>query len=46
MRILECPHPIEQRAFRENAYLEWMTCLSCGARWRRKTGKDDIQVKM
>ena len=31
---------------RENAYLEWMTCLSCGARWSRKTGQDDIQVKM
>ena len=46
MRISDCPHPIEQRAFRENAYLEWMTCLSCGARWSRKTGKDDIQVKM
>ena len=27
MRISDCPHPIEQRAFRENAYLEWMTCL-------------------
>ena len=35
-----------QRAFRENAYLEWMTCLSCGARWSRKTGQDDIQVNM
>ena len=46
MRISDCPHPIEQRAFRENAYLEWMTCLSCGARWSRKTGQDDIQVKM
>ena len=46
MRISDCPHPIEQRAFRDNAYLEWMTCLSCGARWSRKTGKDDIQVKM
>ena len=46
MRISDCPHPIEQRAFRENAYLEWMTCLSCGARWSRKTGRDDIQVKM
>ena len=23
-----------------------MTCLSCGARWSRKTGQDDIQVKM
>ena len=46
MRISDCPHPIEQRAFREDAYLEWMTCLSCGARWRRKTGQDDIQVKM
>ena len=46
MRISDCPHPIEQRAFRENAYLEWMTCLSCGARWSRKTGWDDIQVKM
>ena len=30
----------------ENAYLEWMTCLFCGARWSRKTGLDDIQVKM
>ena len=46
MRISDCPHPIEQRAFRENAHLEWMTCLSCGARWSRKTGQDDIQVKM
>ena len=46
MRISDCPHPIEQRAFRENAYLEWMTRLSCGARWSRKTGQDDIQVKM
>ena len=46
MRISDCPYPIEQRAFRENAYLEWMTCLSCGARWSRKTGQDDIQVKM
>ena len=46
MRISDCPHSIEQRAFRENAYLEWMTCLSCGARWSRKTGLDDIQVKM
>ena len=46
MRISECPHSIEQRAFRENAYLEWMTCLSCGARWSRKTGQDDTQVKM
>ena len=45
MSISDCPHPIEQRAFRENAYLEWMTCLSCGARWSRKTGQDDIQVK-
>ena len=46
MRISDCPHPIELRAFRENAYLEWMTCLLCGARWSRKTGQDDIQVKM
>ena len=46
MRISDCPHPIEQRAFRENAYLEWMTCMSSGARWSRKTGRDDIQVKM
>ena len=23
-----------------------MTCLSCGARWSRKTGRDDIQVNM
>ena len=46
MRISDCPHPIEQRAFRENASLEWMTCLLCGARWSRKTGQDDIQVKM
>ena len=23
-----------------------MTCLTCGARWSRKTGLDDIQVKM
>ena len=41
MRISGCPHPIEQRAFRENAYLEWMTC-----RWSRKTGEDDVQVNM
>ena len=33
MRISDCPHSIEQTAFRENAYLEWMTCLLCGARW-------------
>ena len=46
MWISDCPHPIEQRAFRENEYLEWMTCLSCGARWSRKTGRDDIQMKM
>ena len=46
MRISDCLHSTEQRAFRENAYLEWMTCLSCGARWSRKTGQDDIQVKM
>ena len=46
MRISDCPHPIEQRAFRECAYLEWMTCLQCGARWSRKTGRDDIKVKM
>ena len=46
MRISDCLHPIKQRASRENAYLEWMTCLSCGARWSRKTGQDDIQVKM
>ena len=46
MRISDCPHSIEHRAFRENAYLEWMTCLSCGARWSRQTGQDDIQVKM
>ena len=46
MRISDCPHPIEHGAFRENAYLEWMTCVSCGARWSRKTGKDDIQLKM
>ena len=46
MRISDCPHPIEQRAFRENACLEWMTCLSCGACWSRKTGQNDIQVKM
>ena len=46
MRISDCPHPIEQRAFRENAYLEWMTCLLCGARWSRKTGQDDNQLKM
>ena len=26
MRISGCPHPIEHRAFRENAYLERMTC--------------------
>ena len=37
MRISDFPHPIEQKAFRENAYLEWITCLSCGARWSRKT---------
>ena len=46
MPISDCPHPIEQRAFRENAYLECLTCLSCGARWSRKTGRDDIQMKM
>ena len=46
MRISDCPHSIEQRAFRSNAHLEWMTCLSCGARWSRKTGRDDVQVKM
>ena len=46
MRISDFPHPDEQRAFRENAYLEWMTCLSCGARWSRQTGQDDIQGKM
>ena len=45
MSISDCTHPIEQTAFRENAYLEWMTCPSCGARWSRKTGQDDIQVK-
>ena len=45
LRISDCPHPVEQKAFRENAFLEWMTCLSCGARWSRKTGQDDIQVK-
>ena len=28
---------IEQRKFRENANLEWMTCLSCGDRWSRQT---------
>ena len=39
---LSAPHRTES----ENAYLEWMTCLSCGARWSRKTGRDDIQVKM
>ena len=44
--ISDCPHLIEQRAFRENAYLEWMACLSRGARWSRKTGQNDIQVKM
>ena len=43
---IDRPHSIEQRACRENAYLEWMTYLSCGARWSRKTGRDDIQVKM
>ena len=41
----DCPHPIESRAFRENAYLEWMTCLSCGARWSQTKGVDDIQIK-
>ena len=46
MWISDCPHPIEQRAFRENAYLEWMTCLSCGARWSRRTGQENIQAKM
>ena len=46
MRISDCADSIAQRAFRENACREWMTCLSCGARWSRKTGQDDIQVKM
>ena len=45
VRVSECPHVIESRAFRENAHLEWMTCLSCGARWTRTTGPDDIQTK-
>ena len=44
MRVLDCPHSIEQSAFWEKAYLEWMACLSCGARWSRRTGPDDIQV--
>ena len=35
MRISDCPHPVEQRAFRENAYLEWMTCL-----WSTLESKD------
>ena len=42
---LDCPHSTEKRASRGGACLEWMTCLSCGARWSRKTGGDDIQVK-
>ena len=45
MRVSDCPHAIEPRAFRENAHLEWMTCLSCGARWSRTTGLDDIQMR-
>ena len=44
MRVLDCPHSTEQSAFLENAHLEWMACLSCGARWSRRTGPDDIQV--
>ena len=43
MRVLDCPHSTEQSAFWENAYLE-MACLSCRARWSRRTGPDDIQV--
>ena len=38
MRISDCPHPNEQRAFRENAYLQWMTCLSCGVPLESKDG--------
>ena len=45
MRVSDCPHSIESSAFRENAYLEWMTSLSCGARWSRTTGADDVQMK-
>ena len=45
VRISDCPHVMETRAFRENAHLDWMTCLSCGARWSRTTGPDDIQMK-
>ena len=45
MRVSECPRSVKSRACRENAYLEWMTCLSCGARWSRTTGVDDIHMK-
>ena len=45
MRLSDCPHAIESRAFRESAHPEWMTCLSCGARWSRTTGPDDIQMR-
>ena len=45
MRLSDCPHAIERRAFRESAHPEWMTCLSCGARWSRTTGPDDIQMR-
>ena len=45
VRVSDCPHVIESRAFQEKAHLEWMTCLSCGARWSPTTGPDDIQMK-
>ena len=44
MRISDCPHLLEQRAFRENAYLEWMTYLSCGARGLTDTGAQQPAV--
>ena len=39
VRLSDCPHVIESRAFRENPHLEWMTCLRCGTRWSRTTGR-------
>ena len=42
MRVSDCPHLIESRAFRANAHLERMPCLSCGDRLSRTTGPDDI----
>ena len=45
MRVSDCPHAIESRAYRENAYLEWITFLSCGAHWSRTPGADDTEMK-